>query len=233
MSESTRPAKPEADDEIDIPRGSGPAKTARSTFRRAIRGKTLKKPAVAASKAAAKTVAKTGGRSPRDRSDQRERRPRRAEGYVRFTVQRDGEGDLKVVDGHWVDGALAPTTFFGAAHAYDVALDGKRLHAGALPDLGVRRAFAPPGPAGERVGHHLTELPACEFDVRVPTEGLTAAMLRNITIRLLRVKGQPDHHLTSAVALDQHLETHMREIGRVSGISAAAIPTEMKPGGKR
>jgi hypothetical protein len=219
MPESSRPAKPEVDDEVTTERGPGPIKTARSTSRRTIRGKTVRKPTVAASKKAAAG----GGRAKDDRPDQAGRRSRSTDSYVRFRVRVEN-GNLRVVDSHVVEGTLEPTTFFPGNYAYEVSLDGQRLHAGALPDLGIMRAFAPPGAKGELVGHNIRELDSYGFNVRVPSKDLSTRALGQMTIRLFRVKDAHDRGLDSPAALDRHIETNMREVAQVTGVPTAARP---------
>jgi hypothetical protein len=226
MPERSLPAKPDVDAEVTPEKGRGPSKTSRSTAKRAIRGKTVRKPSVDASK----KEASGGGRAKDQRPDQVARRTREVDSYVRFRVRVEKDGSLKVVDSHVVQGSLPPTKFFPGQYAYEVNLDGRRLHAAALPDLGVMRSFAPPGKQGELVGHNIRELDSYGFDVRVPSKDLSARALGSIEIRLFRVKDSHDRELDSPTAVDRHIETSMREIAQVTGIPSALIPSEIKAG---
>ena len=220
MPERSLPAKPDVDAEVAPAKGSGPSKTSRSTSKRAIRGKTVRKPTVDASKKAATG----GGRAKDQRPDQVARRSREVDSYVRFRVRVETDGSLKVVDSHVVQGTLPTTKFFPGQYAYEVNLDGRRLHAAALPDLGVMRSFAPPGKQGELVGHNVRELASYGFDVRVPSRDLSSRALGSLQIRLFRVKDGHDRELDSTNAVDRHIETSMREIAQVTGIPASVRP---------
>jgi hypothetical protein len=223
MPEDSRPAKPAINDEVELAKGGGPVKGSRSTSRRTIRGKTVRKPTVDASRGAAARLDR-----PKELPDQEGRRPRTSDTYVRLRIRVE-DGDLRVVDSQVVQGSLEQTTFFGGPYAYEVNLDGVRLHAGALPDLGVMRAFVPPGKEGEHLGHNFQELTTYGFDVRVPSTDLTTAALRRLQVRLFRVKAQPDHEIDSVESLERHLEANMREVGEVTGVPRSALPVEFRP----
>jgi len=147
--------------------------------------------------------------------------PRSGEYYVRLTVRVD-DGNLSVVDSHFVDGPLAQTTVFHGPFAYEVTDGGRLLHAGSIPDLGVVRAFADPEGTPEQHRHHSYQQTSYEFDVRVPAAALREAALSNVAIILHRVKA-PDQIGTRATSLaevplaSQRSEA-FREIGRVVGI---------------
>jgi len=87
--------------------------------------------------------------------------------YVRLTVRVD-DGTLSIVDSHTVDGPLAQTNAFHGPYAYEVTDGGRLLHAGAIPDLGMVRAFADPDGTPEQHRHHSYQQTSYEFDVRVP-----------------------------------------------------------------
>jgi hypothetical protein len=74
---------------------------------------------------------------------------------------------LSVVDSHLVDAPLGQVTGLPRGNAYEVTLNGRLLHAWALPRFGVQRSFPLPDGTGVQRGHFVTERDV-EFMVRVP-----------------------------------------------------------------
>jgi hypothetical protein len=161
-------------------------------------------------------------------------RPRQAERtgeqYLRLRVRVD-DGQLSIVDTHLVDGPLAQTNAFQGRFAYEVT-DGRRLlHAGAIPDLGTVRSFAHPNGTVEQRRHHTYELSTYEFDARVPVALLRSAELSNVMVALYRVKqpARPDalHAALTTEPLGVQRDMQLREIGRVVGLPASLLPTDL------
>ena len=72
-----------------------------------------------------------------------------------------------------------------------------------------------------------------EFDVRVPAPTLRRAALRNIQITLYRVKEQPSNRVLGTALLDRQFERELREVARLQGIPARALPPEMRTRSRR
>jgi hypothetical protein len=150
-----------------------------------------------------------------------------AEQYLRLTIRVD-HGVFSIVDSHLVAGPLAQTTTLHAGHAYAVAVGGRVLHMGAIPDLGICRSFPHPEGTLEQRGHHSHPVASYEFDARVALADLRGVDPASIAVTLYRVK-QPDAIGAPAVALDTRSfrlrrEQHLREVGGVTGISPDAFP---------
>ena len=163
-----------------------------------------------------------------------QQRPRQAERtgeqYLRLRVRVDNE-QLSIVDSQLVDGPLTQTTAFQGRFAYEVTYGGRLLHAGSIPDLGTVRSFAHPNGTLEQRGHHTYELSSYEFDARVSAAQLQGTELSKISIALYRVKqpARPDapRAMLSSELLAVQREQHLREIGRVVGVPAWALPSEL------
>lgn len=147
--------------------------------------------------------------------------------YVRLRVRVDN-GQMSVIDSHEVAGPLAEASALTGTHAYEVTLEGERLHAGSLPDLNVVRSFPnPEGPPQERT-HHTYELPTYEFNVRVPSEELTSKALPNVEIALYRVKEPVTQVVPGKISLAAAHNQELREVARMKGIPAAVLKRKTK-----
>jgi hypothetical protein len=145
-----------------------------------------------------------------------------SEGYVRLHVRVDN-GKMSVIGSQQVDGPLAEVSAFPGGHAYEVTLDEKRLHAGALPDLNVVRSFPNPnGPPQEQV-HHTYELPTYDFNVRVPRQALTNKALSKVEVVLYRVKDAVPKVVTGLESLAEVHDRELREVARMKGLPATVL----------
>jgi hypothetical protein len=174
------------------------------------------------------------GRRPRspkemtDLTDMKRRRRRSSSGeqpeqYVRLRIRVRGER-LSVVDSHLVDGPLSQATAFPGTNAYEVTLDDRLLHAGALPDLGAQRSFVAPDAPEDQRAHHITEREVFEFSARVPAGEVTPETLGDITVRLHRVKGEPRADQLTGEPLDVQFKREMRLVAERRGLPEAALP---------
>jgi hypothetical protein len=156
----------------------------------------------------------------------------RDEQYVRLRI-RVRNGGLTVVDSHLVDGPLGQVTGFPGTNAYEVTLDDRLLHAGALPDLGVQRSFPnPEGPAAER-GHHITQRDVQEFTARVPAADVTRETIGRIAVRLHRVKEEAHARVLGAMPLATRFEREVRPVAELVGLPESALPEAIEDRGGR
>jgi hypothetical protein len=145
-----------------------------------------------------------------------------SEGYVRLHVRVDN-GQMSVIGSQQVDGPLAEVSAFPGGHAYEVTLEGKRLHAGALPDLNLVRSFPNPnGPPQEQL-HHTYELPTYDFNVRVPRQALTSKALSKVEVALYRVKDTVPKVLAGIQPLADAHDRELREVARMKGLPATVL----------
>lgn len=231
MTPDTRPTKPHRAARIEPVRREGPTKGHEAT--QAIGPVTPHLPAKAPSGLVRESVT-TDAHQPPSREPPDQGRPRQAERsgeqYLRLSVRVD-DGQLSIVDTHVVDGPLAQTSALQGPFAYEVTDGRQLLHAGSIPDLGTVRGFAHPNGTLEQRRHHTYELSTYEFEARVPVALLRSAQLSNVTIALYRVKqpARPDapHAVLSTESLAVQREMHLREIGRVVGLPASLLPTEL------
>jgi hypothetical protein len=154
------------------------------------------------------------------------------EQYIRLRV-RVGDGELRVIDSHLVDGPLGQVTGFPAGNAYEVTLGDRLLHAGALPDLGVQRSFPNPDGPPEQRGHHITERSVHEFMARLPAAEVTPETIGQIAVRLHRVKEETRADRLSPSPLGAQFERELRPVAEVVGLPDSALPEAIEKRGAR
>jgi len=140
-------------------------------------------------------------------------------------------GRLSVIDSHLVDGPLSQTTGFSGAHAYEVTLGDRLLHAGALPDLGVQRSFVNPAGPPQQRGHYFTERPIYEFMARLPAGEVSRETIGKIAVRLYRVKDEARTDRLRSAPLAQQFERQVRQIGELVGLPASVLPRAIEKRG--
>lgn len=229
-SRPTKPSAPEkrAEEAAEVPTYEGARKTDEMPRRRRAKSEPVK----AQFEPQERSRARAG-----DEGDRREQKPRRrrrgaSEQYVRLRV-RYRNGRLSVVDSHLVDGPLGQVTGFPGSNAYEVTLDGRLLHAGALPDLGVQRSFANPQGPPEQHGHYLTDRDVYEFTARLPADQITPETIGKITIRLLRVKEEAQAKRLGDVPLSTQFERQLRPVAELTGLPKSVLPEAIEERGAR
>jgi hypothetical protein len=154
------------------------------------------------------------------------------EQYVRMRI-RVRDGRLSVIDSHLVDGPLAQAPGFSTMNAYEVTIDGRLLHAGALPDLGVQRSFVNPSGPPEQRGHHFTDRPIFEFTARAPAHEISPETIGRIAVRLYRVKNEARTDRLTAAPLAQQFEREIRQIAELVGLPSSVLPEAIEARGGR
>jgi hypothetical protein len=242
-SDKSRPAKPAApsgrgrpEPHVVVSRERGPRKT--DAMPKAARGSAgdREKPPVSAEATRppqSKSPAVAFG-DQRPKADSGSQRPGRREQYIRMRI-RVREGQLSVVDSHLVDGPLSQASGFSGGNAYEVTLDDRLLHAGALPDLGVQRSFVNPDPKAprEQKGHHLGERRVYEFMARVPASEVTRDTIGRIAVRLHRVKEEARVDRLGTTSLGRQFEREMRPIAELVGLPESVLPDAIEQRGGR
>jgi hypothetical protein len=222
--------------EVHIPAYEGPAKTDQMPKPKAGSGPGRTKPAFdPASVAKPQRRASTAA----DFGDQKPRRTRAADKsggggvqYIRLRIRVENDS-LTVVDSHLVDGPLGQATGFPGTNAYEVTLDNRLLHAGALPDLGMKRSL--PNPAGppEQRGHYFVEMPVYEFMARLPAAEVTPETIKRITVRLYRVKEQAQTRRLGPDPLSSQFAREMRRVAELEGLPESTLPEAIESRGGR
>lgn len=155
------------------------------------------------------------------------------EGYVRVRV-RVREGELRVLDARLVDGPLIQDSGFPAGNLYEFTLDGRLLHAGALPDLGIQRSFPDPAATeGPRTGHHLADRETFEFTARIPAREVTADSVGRVELTLHRVKSEARAERLGNQSLEIQFERDVRPVARLRGLPESIVPEVLARTGKR
>ena len=152
--------------------------------------------------------------------------------YVRLRVRARGD-QLSVLDSQLVDGPLGQVTGFTGTNAYEVTLDGRLLHAGALPDLGVSRSF--PNPAGPQLqhGHFVTERDVFEFSVRVPAEVLTRETIGRVRLDAAPAERRRARAAARRRAARPAVRAEVRPIAELEGLPESALPSAIEERGDR
>jgi hypothetical protein len=173
-----------------------------------------------------------------DFGDQKPRRPSAVgnaeapEQYIRLRIRVEG-GRLSVVDSHLVDGPLGQVAGFPGTNAYEVTLGDRLLHAGALPDLGVRRSFPNPSGPPEQRSHQIIDRSVYEFMARVPAKEVTPDTIGKIAVRLHRVKEQAQADRLSNAPLSSQFAREMRPVFELVGLPESALPEAIERRGAR
>lgn len=230
----TRPAKPPAAEGPDSAR-SAPRTTAGD---RLVKGERLEPREGVPSKAAFEVRAQEAqdaypDQRPRDGAPEAARgADEGAQQYVRLRIRARGD-HLSVIDSHLVDGPLSQVTAFTGTNAYEVTLDERLLHAGALPDLGVQRSF--PNPAGPQLqqGHFVTERDTFEFMARVPAEELTPETTGRIRLTLHRLSAEVRAERLGPEPLARQFEREVHPVAELEGLPDSVLPTEITARGGR
>ena len=153
-----------------------------------------------------------------------------ASGYVRIRI-RARDGQLRVVDSSLVEGPLAQPTGFPMPNAYEVSLDGRLLHADAVPELGVSRSFPNPGGPPDQHGHHFGTQDIVEFVVRVPAEEITPDTVDRIQVQLHRVKDEVPAAGSPEGAVSDRFRRAVRPVAELVGLPASVIPQQIRERG--
>jgi hypothetical protein len=148
---------------------------------------------------------------------------RTAEQYIRIRVRVHNDR-LTVLDSHLVGGPLAMPKQFSGSNAYEVTLNGRLLHAEALPDLGIQRSFANLSGPKEQHGHYITERPIFDFMVRVPAKEVTAETIGKMTVRLYRLKEEVRTARLDTATLADQFEREVREVAELVGLPKSVLP---------
>jgi hypothetical protein len=216
----------------ETPSYEGPKKTDKKPRRKATqtgRTKAVLKPDVARRPTSASEKVPPGDQIAR-RS--REKPSAVREQYVRLRIRVHNDR-LMVIDSHLVDGPLRQTNAFSGANVYEVTAGDRLLHAEALPDLGVQRSFVNPAGPPEQQGHHFTERPIYEFMARVPAQEVSRETIRNITVRLYRLKDEARTDRLGSAPLALQFERQIRQVAELAGLPASVVPEAIEKRGAR
>ena len=183
-------------------------------------------------------------RSPKEMTDLPDMKPPRRRGtrgreagrpteqYIRLRIRVRGDR-MSVVDSHLVDGPLSSINAFPGNNAYEVTLGDRLLHAGALPDLGQQRSFVAPNPRKGEGTHHFADHEVFEFSARLPADAVTRETIKDIQVRLHRVKGEPKTDRLTDERLGVQFEQEMRPVAELVGLPESALPEEIDARGGR
>ena len=144
--------------------------------------------------------------------------PEPESGYVVLRMRLTGER-LRVLDSRLMPGPLTADVALTGSHAYEVAVAGRLVHTGSLPDLGVQRSFAnPEATEGAETGHHLAARRTVDFTVRVPADAVTEESLEQMEVVLLRVKGDVTIDRLDDERVSERFPRELRPVARLSGL---------------
>jgi hypothetical protein len=140
-------------------------------------------------------------------------------GYLVLRMRLSGDR-LRVIDSRAMPGPLRPDLALTGSHAYEVAVSGRLVHTGSLPDLGVQRSFAnPQAKEGVETGHHIAERRTVDFTVRVPAAEVTEETLEQVEVVLLRVKGDVQIDRLDDEPVSTRFPRELRPVARLRGLT--------------
>jgi hypothetical protein len=155
----------------------------------------------------------------------RSARSAEAGGYLRLQLRVE-DGEVALVGVGRVEGPLSPPEPLQGGLAYEVTLGNRQVGAGAVPDPGIRRAFAPPDEPTR--GHFVVAVPSFEFTARVPADQVSAVSLPDLQIAVYRM----DSSQVVNPAFDQPLHAQaghlVKEVATLRGIHAEQLPPELR-----
>jgi hypothetical protein len=144
------------------------------------------------------------------------------ESYLRILVTVTGN-DVQITHIDEVDGPLGPPEPLYGGLAYEVTLGDRALRVGAIPDPGVRRAFAsaPAPPAQQK--HFFATAASYDFTARVPKTAVTATTMPQVHIAVLAL--DPSQVVVPAgdVPLVKQFPHLAQEVTRLPGIDVAKL----------
>lgn len=141
-----------------------------------------------------------------------------SDGYVRLRV-RVTDDRMRILSAQNVEGPLAQPQSIIGQHAYEVTLDGERVAAEGIPDVGLQRSFPRPG----QHEHHVTELTSFEFNVRVPRASVPNVALERLQINLYRFPDATPKAIAGKARLSQQLGPQAHVVARIEGLRTQYI----------
>lgn len=215
---------------VEAPSYDGPKKTDKKPTRKA--GQTGRTKAVLKPDAARRPTSASVEVPPGDQiaRSSREKQAAVREQYVRLRIRVHNDR-LTVIDSHLVDGPLRQPIVFSGTNAYEVTAGDRLLHAEPLPDLGVQRSFVNPTGPPEQQGHYFTERPIYEFMARVPAHEVSRETIRNITVRLYRLKDEARTDRLGSAPLARQFERQIRQVAELTGLPASVVPEAIEKRG--
>jgi hypothetical protein len=148
-------------------------------------------------------------------------------GYLRLRL-RVVEGEARVRGVKFVEGPLDRPDTISAGLSYEAKVGGKRVAVGDVPDFGERRSFPDPTGRAGMEGHHLSEVEAPEFTVRIPADELSEAQLAELSVDLFRWRGKgPGDHI-AVTELSKQPKVAVTRIARLDGLQEADVPAPVR-----
>jgi len=148
-------------------------------------------------------------------------------GYLRLRL-RVVEGEARVRGVMFVEGPLDRPVTISAGLSYEAKVGGRRVAVGDVPDFAERRSFPDPTGRAGMERHHLSEVEAPEFTVRIPADELTEAQLSELSIDLFRWRGRgPGDHI-AVTELSKQPKVAVTRIARLDGLQDADVPAPVR-----
>ena len=144
-------------------------------------------------------------------------------GYLRLRL-RVVEGEARLRGVKFVEGPLDRPDTISAGLSYEAKVGGRRVAVGDVPDFGDRRSFPDPTGRAGMERHHLSEVEAPEFTVRIRADELNEAQLTELSVDLFRWRGKgPGDHI-AVTELSKQPKAAVTRIARLDGLREADVP---------
>jgi hypothetical protein len=141
-------------------------------------------------------------------------------GYVRILAS-VVDGEIVLRDLAHVEGELAdPEPLFGGV-GYEVVLDGKHIHAGDVPDPGVRRGFAPPDDPNR--GHSFVAVEDFDFVIRIPLAKVPPGRIPDLAVSVFQIHGESVLARVGDTPLTKQFAGQVRQVAQVPALTHASL----------
>ena len=153
--------------------------------------------------------------------------PEEGPGYLRLRL-RVVDGEARVRGVKFVEGPLDRPDTISAGLSYEAKVGGRRVAVGDVPDFAERRSFPDPTGRAGMQGHHLSEVEAPEFTVRIPADELTEAQMGELSIDLFRWRGRgPGDHI-AITELTKQPKVAVTHLARLDGLHESDVPAPVR-----
>lgn len=148
-------------------------------------------------------------------------------GYLRLRL-RVVNGEARVRGVTFVEGPLDRPDTISAGMSYEARVGDRRVAIGDVPDFGERRSFPDPNGRAGMERHHVSEVEAPEFTVRIPADQLSEEQLAELSVDLFRWRGKgPGDHIAVS-ELSKQPKVAVTRIARLDGLDEGDIPAPVR-----
>ncbi len=148
-------------------------------------------------------------------------------GYLRLLL-RVVDGEARLRGAKFVPGPLDRPTTISAGLSYVATVGDRQIGVGAVPEFAERRSFPDPSGRSGMERHHVTEIEAPEFTVRIPADAMSEGQLADLRVDLLRWRGRgPGDHIAVS-ELSRQPKAAVTLVAQLAGVDPADLPAPVR-----